>query len=116
MWCVGPSSGPVGGGLGDVSCGDVVTFSVREIVPMFVSVCMWSATRWPCGSLVVCVTERGAVRARVEGVNQHSKRLMCATFVRKSFSRWGACVGSLWTVLESSMCVLGGLSLVGVEP
>ena len=28
----------------------------------------------------------------------------------------GGCVGFLWTELESSMCVLGGLNLDGVEP
>ena len=44
-----------------MSCGDVVVFSVRVIVPMFMSVCVRRAARWPCGSPVVCVTKYGVV-------------------------------------------------------
>jgi len=47
--------------MGGVSCGEAVIFLVRVIVSIFMSVCVRSATRWPCGSPVVCVTKYGVV-------------------------------------------------------
>jgi len=101
-----------------VSRDDAVTYFVREIfLYMFVPVCMWSATRWPCGSPVVCVIERGAVWAHAEGVYYHSSRLVYATFVWGEFYMGeGGCVGFLGTELESNMCVSGVLIWLGSSP